>query len=216
MNTIQTITIWALPVLFAITLHEVAHGWVAKKFGDTTAESLGRLSFNPIKHIDPIGTILVPIVLIVLTGFGFGWAKPVPVNFNRLRNPKRDMVWVAAAGPFSNLAMALMWAVVMKFGYLLSGQFEWIATPMILMGQAGIIVNLIFFLLNLIPIPPLDGGRILSGLAPIKFSHFLARIEPIGLFVVFGLLAMGVLSLVLNPPLQYLSSLIGKIFGLPI
>jgi len=216
MNAIQTITIWALPVLFAITLHEVAHGWVAKKFGDTTAQSLGRLSFNPIKHIDPIGTILVPIVLIIVTGFGFGWAKPVPVNFNSLHNPKLDMVWVAAAGPFSNLVMALVWAAIMKLGFVLYGQSEWISAPMILMGKAGIIVNLILFLLNLIPIPPLDGGRILSGLVPIRFSDILSRIEPIGMFVVFGLLAMGVLSLVLNPPLQFLVSLIGKIYGLPI
>ena len=216
MNAIQTITIWALPVLFAITLHEVAHGWVAKKFGDTTAQSLGRLSFNPIKHIDPIGTILVPIVLIIVTGFGFGWAKPVPVNINSLHNPKLDMVWVAAAGPFSNLVMALVWAAIMKLGFVLYGQSEWISAPMILMGKAGIIVNLILFLLNLIPIPPLDGGRILSGLVPIRFSDILSRIEPIGMFGVFGLLAMGVLSLVLNPPLQFLVSLIGKIYGLPI
>jgi Zn-dependent protease len=216
MNAIRTIIIWALPVLFAITLHEVAHGWVAKKFGDTTAQSLGRLSFNPIKHIDPIGTILVPIVLIIVTGFGFGWAKPVPVNFNRLLNPKRDMIWVAAAGPFSNLFMALGWAAIMKFGFVLSGQSEWISEPMILMGKAGIIVNLVLFLLNLIPIPPLDGGRILLGLVPIRFSDILSRIEPIGMFLVFGLLAMGVLSLVLNPPLQFLVSLIGKIYGLPI
>ena len=216
MNAIQTITIWALPVLFAITLHEVAHGWAAKKLGDTTAQLLGRLSFNPIKHIDPIGTILVPIVLIIVAGFGFGWAKPVPVNFNSLHNPKRDMVWVAAAGPFSNLIMALVWAAIMKLGFVLHGHLEWITAPMILMGKAGIIVNLILFLLNLIPIPPLDGGRILSGLVPLRFSDILFRIEPIGMFVVFGLLAIGVLSLVLNPPLQYLVSLIGKLYGLPV
>lgn len=216
MNVIQTIIIWALPVLFAITLHEVAHGWVAKIYGDPTAETMGRLSFNPLKHIDPIGTIVVPIVLIVVTGFGFGWAKPVPVNFNLLRNPKRDMIWVAAAGPFANLVMAILWAIVMKLGFMLSSQSEWITTPMILMGQAGIIVNLIFFLLNLIPIPPLDGGRILAGLVPVRFSYALAKVEPIGIFIVFGLLAMGILSLVLNPPLRFLSSVIGKLFGIPI
>lgn len=216
MNVIQIISIWALPVLFAITLHEMAHGWVARKCGDPTAESMGRLSFNPINHIDPFGTILVPIVLIVVTGFGFGWAKPVPVNFNLLRNPRRDMIWVAAAGPFANLFMALVWAIVMKLGFILPSQFEWIATPMVFMGQAGVIVNLVFFLLNLIPIPPLDGGRVLVGLVPVKFSYLLSKIEPVGMFVVFGLLAMGVLSLILNPPLKFLSSMIGKLFGIPI
>lgn len=216
MNVIQTIAIWAMPVLFAITLHEVAHGWVAKVHGDPTAESMGRLSFNPLNHIDPIGTIIVPIVLITITGFGFGWAKPVPVNFNLLRNPKKDMIWVAAAGPGANLIMALFWAAVMKVGFILTSQSEWIATPMILMGQAGIIVNLIFLLLNLLPVPPLDGGRILAGLVPVRFSYALAKIEPFGLFIIFGLLAMGVLSLLLNPPLIFLASLIGKIFGIPI
>ncbi len=216
MNVIQTISIWAIPVLFAITLHEVAHGRVAKYFGDRTAESLGRLSLNPLRHIDPIGTILVPVVLIVLTGFGFGWAKPVPVNFNNLKNPKRDMVWVAAAGPLANLLMALFWAAVMKSGLMIAGQSEWIAVPLILMGKAGIIINLILMLLNLLPIPPLDGGRILSGLSPTQFSYALARVEPFGMFIIFGLLAMGVLSLVLNPPLNFLSTMIGKIFGIPI
>lgn len=213
MNAIQTITIWALPVLFAITLHEVAHGWAAKKLGDTTAQSLGRLNFNPIEQM---GTTLVPIVLIIVAGFGFGWAKPVPVNFNSLHNSKRDMVRVAATGPFSNLMMALVWAAIMKLGFVLHGQLEWITTPMILMGKVGIVVNLILFLLNPIPIPPLDGGRISSGLAPIRISDILSRIEPIGMFVVFGLLAIGVLSLVLNPPLQFLVFLIGKLYGLPV
>ena len=216
MNVIQTVAIWALPVLFAITLHEVAHGWVAKQYGDSTAHAMGRLSLNPIKHIDPIGTIVVPIILIVLTGFGFGWAKPVPVNFNLLRNPKRDMIWVAAAGPCANLVMAVLWAAVMKLGFILTSQSEWIAIPMMLMGQAGIIVNLIFFLLNLIPIPPLDGGRILAGMVPIRFSYVLAKIEPVGLFIVFGLLAMGVLSLFLNPPLTFLLSMLASMFGIPI
>ena len=216
MNVIQTITVWALPVLFAITLHEVAHGRVAKFFGDSTAESVGRLSLNPIKHIDPIGTILVPVVLIAITGFGFGWAKPVPVNFNRLRNPKTDMIWVAAAGPFANLVMSIFWALVMKIGIVMSTQSEWIAVPMILMGQAGIIVNLIFLLLNLLPIPPLDGGRILAGLVPIRFSYALAKVEPLGMFIIFGLLAMGILGFILHPPLQFLATLIGKLFGIPI
>ncbi len=216
MSIIQKIAIGAIPVLFAITLHEVAHGRVAKYFGDTTAAARGRLSLNPIKHIDPIGTILVPIILILSIGVGFGWAKPVPVNFNYLRNPKRDMIWVAAAGPFANLVMAFFWAFVMKIGIVISSQSEWIAVPMILMGQVGIIVNLLLLLLNLLPIPPLDGGRILAGLAPVRFSYALAKIEPFGMFIIFGLLLMGYLWLILKPPLQFMSALIGRLFGIPI
>ncbi len=216
MNTMQTIAIWAIPVLFAITLHEVAHGWAARHYGDHTAAIMGRLSLNPIRHIDVFGTILVPAVLIILVGFGFGWAKPVPVNFNQLRNPKRDMIWVAAAGPAANLVMALAWAMIMKIGLLLPGQSEWVATPLILAGQAGIIINLVLFLLNLLPVPPLDGGRILTGLAPARFTGFLTRIEPIGMFIVFGLLALGGLKVILYPPLRFLSSMIGGFFGIPI
>lgn len=216
MNIIQTIAIGAIPVLFAITIHEVAHGRAAKYFGDNTAAAMGRLSLNPIKHIDPIGTILVPIVLIVSIGVGFGWAKPVPVNFNYLRNPKRDMVWVAAAGPFANLLMAFFWAFIMKVGILVGSHSEWVAVPMILMGQVGILVNLLLLLLNLIPIPPLDGGRILAGLVPIRFSYVLVKIEPFGMFIIFGLLLMGYLWLILEPPLQFMSSLIGRLFGIPI
>lgn len=216
MNAMQTIAIWAIPVLFAITLHEVAHGWVAKQYGDPTAAIMGRLSLNPVRHIDPIGTILVPVVLIVFVGFGFGWAKPVPVNFSQLRNPKRDMIWVAAAGPAANLIMALVWALVMKVGFLMSGQSEWVAIPLILAGQAGIIINLVLFLLNLVPIPPLDGGRILAGLAPARFTAVLAKVEPVGMFVVFGLLATGGLTFILHPLLRFFSSMIGRLFGIPV
>lgn len=177
---------------------------------------MGRLSLNPVRHIDPIGTILVPAVLIIFSGFGFGWAKPVPVNFNLLRDPKRDMIWVAAAGPVANLLMAVLWGMVMKLGYMFSGQSEWIAAPMMLMGQAGIIINLILFLLNLLPVPPLDGGRILAGLVPARCAYALAKIEPLGMFIIFGLLAIGSLSLLLNPPLIFLSSMIRKLFGIPV
>jgi len=212
----QTIAIWAVPVLFAITLHEVAHGWAARHYGDHTAAIMGRLSLNPIRHIDPLGTIVVPAVLIMLVGFGFGWAKPVPVNFSQLRNPKRDMIWVAAAGPAANLVMALAWAMVMKIGLVLPMGSGWIATPLILAGQAGIVINLVLFLLNMLPVPPLDGGRILTGLAPARFTGILTRIEPAGMFIVFGLLAIGGLQAILYPPLRLLSSIIGGFFGIPI
>jgi len=216
MNIMQTIAIWAVPVLFAITLHEVAHGWAARHYGDHTAAIMGRLSLNPIRHIDPLGTIVVPAVLIMLVGFGFGWAKPVPVNFSQLRNPKRDMIWVAAAGPAANLVMALAWAMVMKIGLVLPMGSGWIATPLILAGQAGIVINLVLFLLNMLPVPPLDGGRILTGLAPARFTGILTRIEPAGMFIVFGLLAIGGLQAILYPPLRLLSSIIGGFFGIPI
>ena len=216
MNTIQIIAIWAIPVLFAITLHEVAHGWAARHYGDHTAALMGRLSLNPLRHIDLVGTILVPALLIVMMGFGFGWAKPVPVNFGQLRNPKRDMVWVAAAGPAANLVMALVWAVIMKIGLSLPGLTEWVATPLILAGQAGIVINLVLLLLNLLPVPPLDGGRILTGLAPARFTDMLTRIEPLGMFIVFGLLAVGALKYILYPPLRLLTAMIGKFFGIPI
>ena len=216
MNVMQTIAIWAIPVLLAITLHEVAHGWVAKQYGDPTAAILGRLSLNPLRHIDPLGTVLVPIVLVVLVGFGFGWAKPVPVNFAQLRNPKRDMIWVAAAGPAANVVMALGWALVMKLGFLLLDQSQWVAMPLILAGQAGIVINLVLCLVNLIPIPPLDGGRILAGLAPARFLPALEKVEPLGMLIVFGLLALGGLTFILHPLLQFFSSVIGRLFGIPL
>ena len=205
MNTIQTITIWALPVLFAITLHEVAHGWVAKKFGDTTAQSLGRLSLNPLKHIDPVGTILVPIVLILVTGYAFGWAKPVPVNFNQLRNPKKDMVWVAAAGPFANVLMTIIWSIILITAIGGTGSGNKFAEFFVYMSMAGIFINLVLMVLNLLPIPPLDGGRVLSGLVPNNISALLSKIEPYGLFILLGLMFMGLLNkLVFTPSILIL------------
>ncbi len=205
MNTIQTITIWAIPVLFAITLHEVAHGWVAKKFGDTTAQSLGRLSLNPLKHIDPVGTILVPIVLIVVTSYAFGWAKPVPVNFNQLRNPKKDMVWVAAAGPFANVLMTMLWSIILVTAISSAGSENKYAEFFVLMSMAGIFINLVLMVLNLLPIPPLDGGRVLSGLVPNNISALLSKIEPYGLFILLGLMFMGLLNkLVFTPSILIL------------
>ncbi len=205
MSTIQSITIWAIPVLFAITLHEVAHGWAAKKFGDTTAQMLGRLSLNPIKHIDLVGTILVPAVLIATTGYAFGWAKPVPVNFDQLRNPKKDMVWVAAAGPFANIVMAIFWSIILIVFIGGAGSENSYAKFFVYMSMAGIFINLVLMVLNLLPIPPLDGGRVLSGLVPNNISALLSKIEPYGLFILLGLMFMGLLNkLVFTPSILIL------------
>ena len=215
MNTLQTLSVWALPILFAVTMHEVAHGWVARALGDSTAEELGRLSLNPIRHIDPIGTILVPLLLLLVGGFVFGWAKPVPVDMRRLNNPKRDMALVAVAGPLSNLAMALCWALIAKVGTLFYGELNWVSLPLIYMGQVGIAINLILMILNLLPLPPLDGGRVLAGILPDSLASGLARIEPFGLFIVLGLLAFGILGKILGPPYTTLTELITSVFALP-
>ena len=205
MSTVQAITIWAIPVLFAITLHEVAHGWVAKQFGDFTAQSLGRLSLNPIKHIDPIGTVVVPAILIATTGFAFGWAKPVPVNFNLLNNPKKDMVWVAIAGPMANLVMTFFWVIILMTFLSSANNNNQYAIFFVYMSMAGIFINLILMVLNLLPVPPLDGGRVLAGLVPDKISNILSKIEPYGLFIMFGLLFAGLLNaLVFTPSIMIL------------
>ena len=213
MSTVQAITIWAIPVLFAITLHEVAHGWVAKLFGDLTAKSLGRLSLNPIKHIDPIGTLLVPAILIATTGYAFGWAKPVPVNSNLLNNPKKDMIWVALAGPIANLAMTIFWVLILVVFLNAANQDSQYAIFFVYMSMAGIFINLILMVLNLLPVPPLDGGRVLSGLLPEKFSRILSKIEPFGLFIMFGLLFAGLLNALVFTPsiiiLFYIMSVLG-------
>lgn len=215
MNILQTLSIWALPVLFAITLHEVAHGWTARHFGDLTAEQAGRLSLNPLRHIDPVGTVLVPAVLLALGGFVFGWAKPVPVDPRRMGRPKRDMAVVAAAGPLSNLVMALAWAVVARIGLALLGEWEWAARPMLAMGYAGVVINLILMLLNLLPLPPLDGGRVVAGVLPDRIAHGYARIEPFGLFILLGLLFLGILSKILSGPFEWMTTAIFQLFNLP-
>jgi len=196
---VQTIAIYALPVLFAITLHEAAHGYVARHFGDMTAYAQGRISLNPARHIDFVGTIVVPLVILVLSGgrFLFGWAKPVPVNYSALRSPKRDMLWVAAAGPASNLAMALGWAILLKLAVLMPENA--FSVPMKLMSEAGILVNLIFMFLNLLPILPLDGGRILASLLPSRVAWRYAKLEPWGLPLLILLLVTNVLDFVLVP-----------------
>ena len=199
-NIIQTVAIYALPVLFAITIHEAAHGYVAKYFGDNTAWTLGRVTLNPVKHIDPIGTIVMPLVLYVATSgaFLFGYAKPVPVQFGKLRNPKRDMIWVALAGPASNLIQALLWGILF---YLLQGAGT--TEPFFIkMCQAGLLVNVVMFVFNLFPLPPLDGGRILVGLLPYKQAVLVSRIEPWGFFVVMALVLTGVISSLWMKPLM--------------
>jgi Zn-dependent protease len=192
-NLIQTVLIYALPVIFAITVHEAAHGYVARHFGDDTATVMGRVTLNPMKHIDPIGTILMPLMLYFATSgaFLFGYAKPVPVNFGRLRHPKRDMIWVALAGPVSNFIQAILWALVLVT-LVAAGINE---TFFIKMAQGGILVNLVMWAFNLFPLPPLDGGRVLAGLLPSgPAQNFLARIEPYGFFIVMGLVIAGVVS----------------------
>ena len=202
-SLVQTVAIYALPVLFAITLHEAAHGYVARHFGDMTAHAQGRISLNPMRHIDPIGTIIVPILILLLTrnlvagGLLFGWAKPVPVNYSALRKPRQHMAIVAAAGPVANLTMALIWALILKFSLLSSaGRFS---EPLELMSQAGIMVNLIFMFLNLLPILPLDGGRIVASLLPTRAAWRYSKLEPFGLPLLVLLLVTNVLSVVLGP-----------------
>ena len=199
-NLIQTVAIYALPVLFAITIHEAAHGYVARYLGDNTAWALGRVTLNPLKHIDPVGTIVMPLVLYIATSgtFLFGYAKPVPVQFGRLRNPKRDMVWVALAGPASNLIQALLWGIAF---YLLQG--TGVSEPFFIkMCQAGMLVNVVMFVFNLFPLPPLDGGRVLVGLLPYKQAALVSRIEPWGFFVVMALVLAGVINSFWMKPLM--------------
>lgn len=215
LNLMQRIAIWALPVLFAITVHEVAHGWVARRLGDPTAMMLGRLTLNPVKHIDPIGTLLVPGLLLLFGGgFIFGWAKPVPVTWQNLRHPKRDMALVAIAGPLANLIMAVLWALVMKLGFVIGSESAWIGRPMIYMGGAGISINIVLMVLNLLPLPPLDGGRVVTGLLPGPASWQFSRIEPYGFIILVVLLMTNVLNVILAPPVNLLQELMFRIAGL--
>jgi Zn-dependent protease len=216
MTTAQTIAIWTLPVLFAITLHEVAHGWVASKFGDQTAKLSGRLTINPIKHIDLVGTIILPLLFILLnTGFIFGWAKPVPVDPRNMANPRRDMAIVSAAGPLSNLAMALIWAAIAKGGALLAtGSSQWLGVPLIYMGEAGIMINIVLGVLNCLPLPPLDGGRILTCLMPPRMTWVSNFIEPYGFIILVLLMVSGILTRIISPPIAFLANGIAGVFGL--
>jgi Zn-dependent protease len=211
----QKIIIWAIPVLFAITVHEVAHGWVALKFGDRTAQMMGRLTLNPFKHIDPVGTVLVPGVLLLLGGFIFGWAKPVPVTFQNLRKPKTDMAWVALAGPMANLIMAVLWASIAKLGLMLAQSGSGIGEPMLYMGLAGVLINGMLMMLNLLPLPPLDGGRVLVSVLPGPMSWQVSRLEPYGFIILLALLFFGLLGLILWPLVSSLLSVLAWLFNLP-
>ena len=215
--SLATIVLWAVPVVFAITLHEAAHGYVARMFGDQTAWMLGRVTLNPIKHIDPVGTILVPGVLVAIAAFTnapafiFGWAKPVPVNFGNLRNPKRDMFWVAGAGPFANFVMAVIWAYVLKATVPTGvGASDGLAT----MASAGVQINLMLLALNLLPILPLDGGRLAVSLLPHTLAVRYAQLEPYGFMVVILLLATGVLGTLMWPIMRAAEYLVATLAGL--
>ena len=201
---IQTILIYALPVLFAITVHEAAHGYAARYFGDNTAYMLGRITLNPLKHIDPVGTIVMPLVLYIATSgaFLFGYAKPVPVNFGKLRNPKRHMVWVALAGPASNFFQAIFWKLLLVLLVIFGVQEPFF----IEMAQGGVLVNLVMWAFNLFPLPPLDGGRILVGLLPHKQAHLVSRLEPYGFFIVMALVLAGVVTSIWLLPLMSLGN----------
>jgi Zn-dependent protease len=210
-SIIQNIAIYALPVIFAITLHEAAHGYVAKHFGDLTAYTQGRVSLNPLRHIDPLGTIILPVVTLMLGGILFGWAKPVPVNFSALRNPKQDMLWVALAGPGANLFMAFLWGFVIKLGLGLPESN--LSDPMILMGEAGIKINVILMVLNLLPLPPLDGGRVAVSLLPHRLGESFAKIEPYGFMILVLLLMTGVLGAVIGPFIGLTIQMVVWFFG---
>ena len=209
---VQTVAIYALPVLFAITLHEAAHGYVARHFGDMTAYAQGRISLNPARHFDWLGTLVIPVVILVLSSgkFLFGWAKPVPVNYSALRSPRRHMLWVAAAGPASNLAMAIGWALLLKISLVLP--VNMFTEPMLEMSKAGIQVNLIFAFLNLLPILPLDGGRIVASLLPTRVAWGYAKLEPWGFPILLGLMFMGALNVILAPMVAFSFSVLGTLF----
>jgi Zn-dependent protease len=215
---IQLIALAAIPVTFAITLHEAAHGYAARHFGDYTAFNAGRISLNPLRHIDPVGTVAVPLLILVTSkllgggGLLFGWAKPVPVNFGQLRQPKRDMLWVAAAGPGANLAMALAWALVLKV--VLSMPVNYFSVPLQGMAQIGITINVVLMVLNLFPLPPLDGGRIAVSLLPGRLAYRFAMIEPYGFIILLMLLFTGILGTILSPFIYVARTLIYAVFSL--
>lgn len=209
------ISIWTLPVLLAITLHEAGHAWAASRLGDPTARLLGRVSLNPIRHIDPLGTILVPLLLLVAGGFIFGWAKPVPVDGRNLSRPQRDMALIAVTGPLSNLAMAVGWALLFKLAtVLLAGGHAWLGEPLRHMASAGIFVNVVLAVLNMLPLPPLDGGSVLAGFLPARWAVAFDRLAPFGFLILLGLLVAGVLGRIMGPPVNWLLTGIARLFGL--
>ena len=223
LEKIHLIAVMIIPLLLAITIHEAAHGWIASKLGDRTAQQIGRVTLNPIKHIDPIGTIIVPLVMFLLSGFVFGWAKPVPVNWRNLRNPRRDMAFVAIAGPLANLLMAISWAIIAKITISIALTIQPTSTAsidilkyIIIASEYGILINLILLVFKLIPIPPLDGSRVISSLLPKKLAYNYNKIEPYGMWIIIGLLFVGALSSIILPLTFSLSKLLHYIFGLTI
>ena len=214
LTLVQKIAIWIVPVVFAITVHEVAHGWVARMRGDPTAASLGRLSLNPLRHVDPFGTILVPGLLLLTTSFVFGWARPVPVDWRNLRNPRRDMALVAAAGPFANLLMATAWALLARIAISWDVLPMEVARPLALMGVAGVFINCVLMVLNLLPLPPLDGGRVAAGLLPVRVARVFSRLEPWGLVIIVLLLITGWLGKILWPILIPILTAVVGVSGL--
>jgi Zn-dependent protease len=210
-HTIRLIALYAIPGIFAITLHEAAHGYAARHFGDLTADQAGRITLNPIRHIDLMGTIVIPVLILIASQgkYAFGWAKPVPVNFGRLRNPKRDMLWVAAAGPGANLLMAILWAFVIKA--MQGVPPNYFTEPVLLMARGGIIVNAVLMVLNMLPLPPLDGGRIAVSLLPQGLAYRFAKIEPFGMIILVVLMLMGVLGAVMWP---FIAGFIGVLAAL--
>jgi Zn-dependent protease len=213
-HTIRLIALYAIPGIFAITLHEAAHGYAARHFGDLTAYQAGRITLNPIRHIDPMGTIVIPVLILIASQgkYAFGWAKPVPVNFGRLRNPKRDMLWVAAAGPGANLLMAILWAFVIKA--MQGVPTNYLTEPVLLMARGGIIVNAVLMVLNLLPLPPLDGGRIAVSLLPHKLAYRFARVEPFGMIILLVLMLLGVLGKVMWPFIAGFIGLLASAFNI--
>lgn len=214
LSVMVKICIWIVPIIFAVTLHEAAHGYVAYKLGDDTAFRAGRITLNPIKHIDPLGTILLPLIMMLTTNFIFGWAKPVPVNPNKLKNPKKDTAWVAFAGPLSNFLMAVFWVGFLKIGVILvKNHYPW-AVYLVYVGQAGMIINLVLMVLNLIPIPPLDGSRVVASLLPTPWDKKYDQLSPFGFFILIALLVSGILNKILFPPIFWLQDVLLNLYSL--
>jgi len=214
LTLVQKICTWAIPVIFAITVHEVAHGWVASKLGDQTARMLGRLTLNPIKHIDVLGTLVLPLLLMATSPFIFGWAKPVPVDWRNLGQPKRDMALVAIAGPAANLLMLVFWAGLAKLVLLFETGLSDLALPMFYMAMAGVSINIVLMVLNILPLPPLDGSRVVASFLPAHIEHKYNRLERYGLMILIVLLVTGILGKILWPPVLALQSLVYALLGI--
>lgn len=214
LTIVQKIAVSAIPLIFAITLHEVAHGWVALWCGDHTAKFAGRLSLNPIQHIDIMGTIVVPLLMLVTAGFMFGWAKPVPIDARNMKNPRRDVALVALAGPFSNMLMAIFWGAVLWQAFIMmDGGNMWLGKPLVYMGQMGIMVNIVLAALNLLPLPPLDGGRVLVALLPPRLGYQVSLLEPYGFIILILLMVSGLLSFLLGPMIHFCLGIVRSIYG---